>query len=142
MSKTKDHAHKLKRHTYKNKSKVYHCVLPDCYFKIEPALAEGKRLVCNRCGNEFIANQYTTTLAKPHCEDCHKFKHEVVKRRYKGRRNDDVVIPDSAAIMNPVAETVIDNLKDRLNGLSTEPKATSMNIPVSHVTMNLEEEDL
>jgi hypothetical protein len=30
--------------------------------------------LCWRCGNEFIMNEYSLRLAKPHCEGCHKPK--------------------------------------------------------------------
>lgn len=67
------HTHKLKRHRFKSGSSVFFCAL-DCTFKISPALAEGKKSICWRCGEEFIMSEYSIRLAKPHCEACHKSK--------------------------------------------------------------------
>lgn len=68
------HTHRLKRHKYKSGNIIYFCKLPDCSFKIAPALALGKRVLCNRCGEPFIMNEYSIRLAEPHCEDCHRVK--------------------------------------------------------------------
>lgn len=67
------HVHKLRRHTYKTGNAVYFCAL-DCKFKIITSLALGKRTICWRCGEEFVMNEYSIRLAKPHCEKCHKPK--------------------------------------------------------------------
>lgn len=74
QNKKKEHVHKLKRHSYETGNKIYFCVLPDCKYKVKPGLALGKRAICWRCGNEFLMNEYSIRLAKPHCEDCHKSK--------------------------------------------------------------------
>lgn len=71
------HTHKYKRVRFKSGNVVLFCVLPDCSNKINPALALGKRSICWRCGEEFILNEYSLRLAKPHCEDCHKPKKNV-----------------------------------------------------------------
>lgn len=68
------HVHKLKKIKYKSGNATFFCALPDCSFKINPALALGKRSICWRCGNEFIMSEYSLRLAKPHCENCHKPK--------------------------------------------------------------------
>lgn len=74
MKTKKDHIHKLKRVIYKSGNRVFFCALPDCTFKINPALALGKRSICWRCGKDFILTDYCLRLAKPHCENCHKPK--------------------------------------------------------------------
>lgn len=72
MSK-QEHVHKLRRHQYPNGTKVYFCTL-DCSYKIEAAFALGKKTICNICGDEFIMNEYSARLAKPHCIACGKMK--------------------------------------------------------------------
>lgn len=69
----KEHIHKLKRHVYSNGTKVYFCT-NDCSFKVDVQLALGKKVLCNICGEEFIMNEYSIKLAKPHCTDCGKTK--------------------------------------------------------------------
>lgn len=68
------HIHKLKRHKYSSGNAVFFCILPDCHYKMDVALTLGKRTICNICDEEFIINEYTTKLAKPHCSDCGKIK--------------------------------------------------------------------
>lgn len=68
------HIHKLKRLRYKSGNAIFFCVLPDCKFKASIPLSLGKRSTCWRCGNEFIMNDYSLRLAKPHCEACHQSK--------------------------------------------------------------------
>jgi molybdenum cofactor biosynthesis enzyme MoaA len=68
-----EHVHKLRRHRYSNGTKVYFCTL-DCNYKIEAALALGKKSICNTCHDEFIMNEYSCKLAKPHCTRCGKMK--------------------------------------------------------------------
>jgi len=74
MAKIEKHVHKLKRHSFKSGNQIYFCALPDCHYKTAPALALGKRTICWRCGNDFIMNEYSLRLAKPHCENCHQPK--------------------------------------------------------------------
>lgn len=51
---------------------VFFCALPDCSYKTNTSLALGKRSICWRCGNDFIMDEYSLRLAKPHCSNCHK----------------------------------------------------------------------
>lgn len=77
MAEKKDkHIHKLKRYRFKSGSVVYFCALPECNYKVAIALALGKRVLCWRCGKDFVMNEYAVRLAKPHCEACHKSKGE------------------------------------------------------------------
>jgi hypothetical protein len=75
--KAQKHIHKFKRLKYKSGNVTFFCTLPDCSQKINPALALGKRSLCWRCGDEFIMNEYSLRLAKPHCENCHKPKIQI-----------------------------------------------------------------
>lgn len=68
------HIHKLRKHKYPTGNAVFFCTLPDCHYKIEVPLALGKRSLCNICGDEFIMNEYTLKLVKPHCPNCGKVK--------------------------------------------------------------------
>jgi|SRR5579863_329198 len=68
------HTHKLKRLRYKSGNEVFFCTLPDCSFKSNIALALGKRSLCWRCGSEFLMDEYSLRLAKPHCPACHRPK--------------------------------------------------------------------
>lgn len=63
----------MKKITYKSGNSTFFCAL-DCSYKINPALALGKKSICWRCGNEFTINEYSLRLVKPHCEACHKSK--------------------------------------------------------------------
>jgi hypothetical protein len=69
------HPHKLRRHRLKSGNVIYFCMLPDCSFKSSPALVLGKRAICHRCEQEFVMNEYSIRLAKPHCDACQKPKH-------------------------------------------------------------------
>lgn len=77
MTEKQKHIHKLKRLKHKSGNAIFFCALPDCTFKINTALALGKRSICWRCNEPFIMNEYDLRLAKPHCENCHKPKNEV-----------------------------------------------------------------
>ncbi len=68
-----NHTHKLKKINYKSGNSVFFCVL-DCGFKISVPLSLGKKSICWRCGEEFIMNEYSLRLTKPHCSSCHKSK--------------------------------------------------------------------
>lgn len=83
------HIHKLKRHTFRNGEQVYFCTLPHCKYKVVVALALGKEVICNRCGDPFIMNEVSIRLAKPHCDDC------TAKRK-----------PDTDTITERVLETI------------------------------------
>jgi hypothetical protein len=102
------HVHKLKRHTYKTGNMVYFCTLPDCHFKIDTALALGKRTLCNICDSEFIINEYTTRLARPHCMDCSKQK----VRGSNGKNH--YVRKNAIPITESIAEENLGSLRSRL----------------------------
>lgn len=73
MSNTKakpKHVHKLKKHTYKTGQEIFHCILPDCTFKMETALCEGKEAICNLCGDVFVLNVSHLRRKLPHCYKC------------------------------------------------------------------------
>jgi ssDNA-binding Zn-finger/Zn-ribbon topoisomerase 1 len=114
MSKAGKHVHKLKRHRYeKTGNSVYFCTLPDCHFKIDVALALGKRAVCNLCGSEFIMNEYTIKLAIPHCDSCSKRKVTGIdgKKHY--------VRPNTLPIISSIAEENTEDLRSRLNSATS-----------------------
>lgn len=98
---TEKHVHKLKRIKYKSGNVSLFCVMPDCSFKINPALALGKRSLCWRCGNEFLLTEYSLRLAKPHCESCHRPKGFVIS---------DPEFPDD--IPKPAVQFVIPKLEN------------------------------
>ena len=85
------HIHKVKRLRFKSGNHMYFCTLPDCYFKVNPALFLGKKTICWRCGEEFIMNEYSLRLARPHCEKCHKTKSEDKEEIHI----DDIVSPSA-----------------------------------------------
>lgn len=130
--KTQNHAHKLRRKTYKTTgSHVFFCTLPDCYFKTEPELLLGKRAICNRCGHEFIMNQYSITLVKPHCDDCtikrgnHYEKRANADRRHNERREVPSELP-APAVAASIAAGNVSDLESRLKSASvTEPINTT-----------------
>ena len=78
------HIHKLKRHTYKTGARSFFCVLPDCNYRVAVEMSLGKRSLCWRCGEEFILNEYSIRLARPHCHKCHKRKSDVNVTRTTG----------------------------------------------------------
>jgi len=87
------HTHKLKRLKYKSGNAVFFCALADCSYKVNTPLALGKRSICWRCGEDFIMNEYSLRLAKPHCMKCHRLKEE--------RNNiplDDILSPIQSSI--------------------------------------------
>jgi len=108
MMATQKHTHKLKRHTYKSGNQIYFCVL-DCNYKISPALAVGKKSICNRCGLEFTMTEYAVRLAKPHCEACHKPKDIKVI--------DEIRAEIGAEIPSPAIQPAVISLRDRLSAL-------------------------
>jgi hypothetical protein len=67
------HIHRLQRHRYKTGAEVFFCTL-DCTFKIDTAFAVGKNCICNLCGREFILDESTIRLKRPHCSNCSKIK--------------------------------------------------------------------
>ncbi len=78
----KKHVHKLKKVKYKSGNATFFCTLPDCTYKINPALALGKRAICWRCDQEFLLNEYSLRLTRPHCSACHKLKGKKEERNY------------------------------------------------------------
>jgi len=92
---------------------VYFCILPDCQFKIDCALALGKKSICNLCNSEFIMTEYTVKLAKPHCEKCSKIKVNGSdgKKRYIRR--------DSLPVMASLASENTNDLRSRLDNAIT-----------------------
>lgn len=110
MAKHQSHIHKLKRHRYPSGNAVFFCILPDCQFKIDVPLALGKRAICNICGEEFIMNEYTIKLAKPHCQDCGKVK----VRDIDG--NNRYVKKVTNKILLGVATDTTQDLRSRLDG--------------------------
>lgn len=107
---TAKHTHKLKRHVYpKTKTAVYFCTLPDCHFKIECAMALGKKAICNLCGDEFIMTEYDCKLLRPHCLKCGKIKvaSSDGKNRYVRR--------GSMPVMAALAEDTTADLRSRLS---------------------------
>jgi hypothetical protein len=106
------HIHKLKKHKYKTGNVIFHCVLPDCYFKIEAPLALGKESLCHMCGEPFIMNEYTLKLSKPHCVNCGKreVRDSDGRKRYVRRQQSKVLIG--------VADGSADNLRSRLESVT------------------------
>lgn len=68
----KQHVHKYRKVKLGKDGKyvVYACSLPDCSHFIPADLVIGKRSICWRCESEFIINEKTGALAKPHCREC------------------------------------------------------------------------
>jgi len=111
MAKAQKHTHKLKRHRYKTGVAVYFCTMEDCHFKIEVALAFGKRALCNLCNNEFIMTEYHCKLDRPHCDSCSKRKvtGEDGKSHY--------VRPNTIPVLTSVANENNEDLRSRLNSI-------------------------
>jgi hypothetical protein len=107
------HTHKLRRHKYPSGNSVFFCTLPDCHYKIDVPLALGKRSICNICGEEFIINEYTIKLAKPHCLDCGKVKVKGSdgKNRYVKKVTNKVLAG--------VATDSLQDLRSRLDNISS-----------------------
>lgn len=113
MAKVRKHVHKLKRHRYKTGNAVYFCTLPECHFKIEVALALGKISLCNLCNNEFVMNEYTVKLAKPHCDNCSKRKVEGTDGK------NHFVRPSTLPVISAIAEENTNDLRSRLNSATS-----------------------
>jgi len=102
------HTHKLRRHIYKTGATIFFCCLPDCHFKIDAALAIGKKTLCFLCGSEFILDEYTYKLMKPSCNNCRKMK--IKGPDGKGH----FVRKSNIPIIASIAEDETENLKARL----------------------------
>lgn len=105
----KSHPHRLKKHKYPTGNTIFFCTLPDCHFKIEAALALGKRAICNICGDEFIMNEYSLKLVKPHCPNCGKVK----VKDPEGK--DRYVRKVSSQILTGIAADSTNDLRNRLS---------------------------
>ena len=112
MAKVDKHTHKLRRHTYaKTGNSVYFCILPDCHFKIDVALALGKRVLCYLCGSEFIMNEYTIKLARPHCDGCSK-------RKVNGADGKSYYVrPNVLPVISAMANDSTEDLRSRLDSV-------------------------
>lgn len=97
------HTHKLKKHTYKNGTAVYFCLL-NCNYKIEVSMADGKEVLCNICGEKFTMTVASIKQAKPHCTNCGKVmvKDENGKRTYVSKDRMKFIASDLAK--NKVAD--------------------------------------
>lgn len=115
MPRQQNHTHKFLRHTYpRTKNAVYFCTLPDCHFKIDCALALGKKSICNLCGAEFTMNEYTIKLKRPHCESCSK-------QKVKGNDGKNhFVRKNTVPILTEVAEETTEDLRSRLSFVTTQ----------------------
>jgi len=81
---------------------------------METALVLGKNTICNLCGNEFIMNEYTVKLARPHCESCSK-------QKVKGSNGKNHFIrKTSAPILSEVAQESSEDLRNRLSFVTTQ----------------------
>lgn len=123
MAKSQKHIHKFRRHRFKTGNVIYFCALPDCGYKIAPALALGKRCICWKCGREFEMDDYTCRLAKPHCKYCHVSKSGLTT-------NPEATAPDVPTpqeiheqIPGPV---ITEELSERLNHSITEDSAKEL----------------
>lgn len=69
----------IERHTHKyirvkgRRGRIrYKCSIPGCPHVLEPEVAVGRFSICNHCGDTFVMNKESVTLAKPRCENCRK----------------------------------------------------------------------
>lgn len=113
VAKPSTHVHKLKKHRYSSGNSVFFCILPDCHYKIDVPLSLGKRALCNICDAEFIMNEYTIKLAKPHCPNCGKVKvrdADGATRYVKKAAN---------KILTDIADNTTDDLRSRLTNATS-----------------------
>jgi hypothetical protein len=97
------HTHLYKRHTYSNGEQILFCTRGECDKKINVKLALGKPAVCWRCQKEFTLNEYSLRLAKPHCMDCKKRKH------------------DHEETTTQITPSIVDDLRSRLDRIIEHP---------------------
>lgn len=108
------HIHKLKKHKYaKTGHSIYFCVLPDCHYKIDHALALGKRTICNICSVEFVMTEATLKLFRPHCNDCGKVKVQ------DADGNTRYVKKVTNKVLTDIGVGSADNLRSRLNSIAS-----------------------
>lgn len=117
LKKKEEHVHKVKMHKYKTGQKIYHCILPDCYFKVEVPMFLGKRTVCHICGDEFIVTEQTLKLQRPHCSGCGRMKvrDEQGNVRYVTKVNDRALVHavnDSSKDLRSRLDSIINNDED------------------------------
>lgn len=106
------HVHKFKRHRYKSGTEVFFCALPDCSIKMSIPLSLGKRTICWRCGNDFIMNDYSIRLAKPHCDECHKPKKMIgSEEKYVSSEHAVTIIPIEAMSLAERLQQTINQAK-------------------------------
>lgn len=122
---TAKHAHKYRRHRYKTGNIVFFCALPDCSVKVTPALTLGKKAVCWRCEKEFIMNDYSIRLARPHCDACHNPKLKDILPEVPTHQVTDVDMQARSIEITPIpietpANTITTSLRDRLS-VATQP---------------------
>lgn len=112
MAKLPSHTHKLKKHKYPSGTSVFFCTLPDCHYKIDAPLSLGKRTLCNICGDEFIMNESTVKLTKPHCLNCGKVmvKDADGKKRYIKKVEN--------RILSTIASETSQDLRSRLDSIA------------------------
>jgi ribosomal protein S27E len=86
--------------------------LPDCHYKIDAPLSLGKRTLCNICGDEFIMNESTVKLTKPHCLNCGKVmvKDADGKKRYIKKVEN--------RILSTIASETSQDLRSRLDSIA------------------------
>lgn len=69
------HIHQYKRQKLGKKT-IFRCTLIGCSHYVYKELAENRVALCNRCGNPFMLDKPALTLAKPHCRQCTRIKHQ------------------------------------------------------------------
>lgn len=110
------HTHKLKRHKYTTGNEVFFCILPDCTFKIDVPFAVGKRTVCHRCNGEFLLDENTVRLKRPHCNDCAKVRviDPVTGKKLLVSKNDGKVGNKANVVLQELAHDTTTDLRNRL----------------------------
>ena len=83
MTKKSRHTHRFVRVKTQKGTFIYKCDLPGCSYYIHAYIAEGRKSVCYRCGNEFFLNKANMDLARPHCADCTERKDDSTFDQFK-----------------------------------------------------------
>jgi hypothetical protein len=118
---TTKHVHKLKKVRFKTGNVIFFCALPDCTYKINPALALGKLSICWRCGKSFSLSEYALRLMKPHCIDCHKGKGSVnVEIIGQIEVDENVIIDKSSIKIDPSVLALAEQLDKLSNSANTD----------------------
>ena len=71
MAKKETHIHKYIR-VRLGKHIVYKCSLANCTHFLRRELVVGRLSICWRCGEPFVMNRESITLARPRCTTCKK----------------------------------------------------------------------